>query len=211
MGFYLKIFIAIFVLTFAVLDQMRDDFYKFDSQTLLSIARESIATNKTGNELFSVVANKLKQKYPQYIKDRPNWIFNNAGGAMGQMWILHASLTEYVIIFGTPIGTYGHTGRYYATDYFIILEGEQLSFAEGQDKRESHKPGDMHILPQFHAKSYAIPDHCYALEYARGWVPLMLPFGILETFTSNLDFVTLGRLIYIYGDHIVSNLLVGKI
>jgi C-8 sterol isomerase len=168
----------------------------FEPAELQEIAQRAIG--KPTDLLFRQVIDDLAERYPGHIDRHPEWIFNNAGGAMGAMIVLHASITEYVIIFGTPIGTEGHTGRFAADDWFTILEGEQWAFAEGDLERQVFRPGDQHHLPRGTSKAYRIPEHCWALEYARGFIPQMLPFGLADSIFSTVDYKTVARLFKIY-------------
>ena len=57
----------------------------------------------------------LSAKYPGHILPASDleWLFLNAGGLMGSICVLHASLTEYVFFFGTAVDTTGHSGTYH--------------------------------------------------------------------------------------------------
>lgn len=182
----------------------------FDPQTLHQIAAPLVGTAPIRVVVDSIHA-ELRRRYPRWIRPKLEWVLNNAGGAMGALAILHASLSEYVIVFGTPVGTEGHTGRFRADDYFIILDGEQWAFAAGSFEREVYRPGELHHLKRGEAKGYRIPDHCWALEYVRGCVPLMLPFGVADTLTSTLDWRTLFATMSLYTRSVVSSLLQGKV
>jgi C-8 sterol isomerase len=158
--------------------------YVFEPEFLHELAKDAIASasspNATDEMITHIVAN-LTATYPRNVisinTDSSEWLLNNAGGAMGAMYIIHASITEYLIIFGTPLGTEGHTGLHTADDYFHILTGEQWAFDPSKSlKMEVYGPGSVHVLPRGYAKQYKMHEGCFALEYARGrsCVPLFV-------------------------------------
>ncbi|KAJ7079096.1 ERG2/sigma1 receptor-like protein [Mycena belliarum] len=211
--------VAIFLLlvTFgAVLDAIKSRWYVLDPTKLHELAQAAIASNPDdlGGMIQHIVTN-LTLTYPtktiRLNTDSSEWLFNNAGGAMGAMYIIHASITEYLIIFGTPLGTEGHSGLHTADDYFHILKGEQWAFSPGALEMERYTPGMVHYLPRGTAKQYKMHEGCFALEYARGWIPLMMPFGLADTFTSTLDFPTLYHTVRVTGREMLGNMFIGKI
>lgn len=121
-------------------------------------------------------------------------------------------VTEYLIIFGTPIGTEGHSGRHTADDYFHILFGTQLAYTPGSYEPEVYPQGSVHVLKRGDVQQYKMPDSgCFALEYARGWIPPMLFFGFADGLSSTLDFPTLWRTTWVTGRQMVANLALGKL
>lgn len=183
--------------------------YLFDPQVLHEIVKRHVALPL--EDKVERIAADLAGRYPGHVRPPREWIFNNAGGAMGLMAVLHASITEYVIIFGSPIGTEGHTGRFLADDYFYILEGEQWTYRENQLQRDVFRPGDCNLMPRGEARGYRMPDRCFALEYARGIIPFMLPFGFADAVSSTLDVVTVWKTLRIYGAAVLSELAQGKL
>ncbi|RXK35258.1 C-8 sterol isomerase [Tremella mesenterica] len=199
-------------------------FYTFNPESInacvqrsLSIAAESGTSVPTNTSLIiSTLLNQLVEQHPEAslnvdFHNKKEWVFNNAGGAMGSMFLIHASITEYMIIFGSAVGTEGHTGRHTADDYFHILTGQQTAFEAGDLIREVYNPGDVHLMRKGVVKQYAMIPETWALEYAQGWIPLMLPFGFADTFFSTLDLITLYHTVRITGREMIKNLLKGKI
>jgi len=63
---------------------------------------------------------------------QPHRLHEIARSAMGQMSLLYGSLSEYVIVFGTPIGTEGHSGRYRSEVWDCMIAGETWCYQEGE-------------------------------------------------------------------------------
>ncbi|HJK98551.1 MAG TPA: ERG2 family protein [Polyangiaceae bacterium LLY-WYZ-14_1] len=184
--------------------------YVFDPETLHACVREGVGMPR--EEAMDAITAALHREYGEHVETGPRrWILNNAGGAMGQLTLLHCSLTEYLIFFGTPIGTEGHSGRYATDVYDWVFDGEMWVYLEGETDRTVFEPGSQAYLGPDQVKGYRIPDHAWMLEYARGPIATMLPFGLADTLVSTLDLKTLGKTLRGYTEKSLESLRRGKL
>jgi len=183
--------------------------YLFKPNELHAIAKRAVGLDR--KEACDQIVAELKQKFPEHIRTDLPWIFNNAGGAMGAMKLLHVSLSEYIILFGSPIGTEGHSGRYAADVYDYVFSGEMWCYHEGDLERTIFRPGDGAHLTRTQTKGYRLPEGAFMLEYSRGIIPSMFFFGLADTVLSTLDVKVLGRTLGFSGKMIFSELFKGKI
>src|SRR5437660_1934468 len=170
--------------------------YVFDLQVIHEISLKHLGQQL--EQMFESITAELSERYPDTIDDSKPWIFNNAGGVMLQMKLLHASFKEYVIIWGTPIGSEGHTGRHLVEFYDTVLDGEAWYYQEGQFTRDVYTPGDHVFLGKGQSAGMHYPDHVWMVEYARGALPSLLPFGLADALLSTLDFKTALQTVQIY-------------
>ncbi|KAK6221542.1 C-8 sterol isomerase [Pestalotiopsis sp. IQ-011] len=208
---YFAILVGILSAIVYLLDRNLESFYIFKTDHLHGLAKRGIAAH--GNDTRAIVdyiVTELQEMYPDNVNLNQEWFFNNHGGAMGSMFIIHASITEYLIIYGSAVGTEGHSGRHTADDYFHILTGEEWAYKAGAYEPEIYPAGTVHHLHRGDVKGYKIPEHCWALEYARGWIPPMMFFGFGDAVTSTLDIPTMWRTTVVTGREMMTNLLAGK-
>lgn len=92
-----SIFAIVIALIFAIiytLDSRLESFYIFNPPQLHELSQRAIAAH--GNDtrgVVSYIVNELSASTAsEHVNLDEEWIFNNAGGAMGAMYIIHASM-----------------------------------------------------------------------------------------------------------------------
>ena len=154
-----------------------DQKYFFKVEDLQEIA--NLGLGLPTQEMFDTIHKELLRRYPAKIAEKYRFIINDAGGALGQVALLYASTKEYLLFFGSPIANGGHSGRYNAEFYDIMLDGEMHTFIEGEVERHVYLPGQTAHLKKGQVKGYRIVDHGWMLEYARGNMIELFPFGVI--------------------------------
>jgi hypothetical protein len=170
--------------------------YLFDPDAIHQCSLAGLGKPKPA--MFDAIADALEERYPGRIDRSQPWIYSIAGGAMIQMKLYYASLHEYLMIWGTPIGSEGHSGRHAVGFWDTVIDGEAWYYAEGQFEKRVYRPGDRIYVGPNQARGMNFTDGVWAVEYARGPLPLSVPFGLADELLSTLDFATAAQTLSIY-------------
>ena len=172
--------------------------YIFDPEVIHECAMKGLGHRKP--EMFDVIAREIEKRYPGHIDHSQPWIYSIAGGAMIQVKLYYASIYEYVMIWGTPIGSEGHSGRHRVGFWDTVIDGEMWYFAEGEFERRVYKPGDRVYVGPGQACGMNFTDGVWAVEYMRGPLPTSLPFGLADELLSCIDLPTAAQTVSLYTD-----------
>lgn len=170
--------------------------YIFDPDVVHECAMTCLGKPKPA--MFDAFAEAMDQRYPGRLDLDQPWIFSNAGGAMIQMKVYYASAWEYIMIWGTPIGSEGHSGRHLLGFWDTVIDGEMWYYGEGQFERREYRPGDRVYVGPNQARGMNFTTGVYAVEYARGVLPASIPFGLADSLVSTLDLATVAQTLSIY-------------
>lgn len=195
----LVVFVGVLVLAGQYLQYwLAHKHYVFTKEDVAKLAKQYAGQDH--EQAFSKVVVELRKRYPGHIlpDEDLQWIFVNAGGWMGSMCLLHASLTEYVLLFGTAVDTSGHSGRYFAEISDTIISGNFRQWKEGTTKSETYYPGDTIVHAVGEATSVQWTAGTWMVEYGRGFIPSTLGFALADTVFSTQDFLTLYYTVRVY-------------
>jgi len=149
---------------------------------------------------FEDIRAEIALRYPGHVAPKLEWVWCHAGGCLWSFAVIHVSLTEYLIFTGSGSGTDGLTGRHIARISDIVLHGR----ARYTDEDAPYIPiffqaGDTFHLAPLETQSLHIPDEFWLLEHGRGFVPLLLPFGLAGSVFATVDVVSILRTFWVYG------------
>ncbi|XP_074547266.1 sigma non-opioid intracellular receptor 1 isoform X1 [Halichoeres trimaculatus] len=175
--------------------------YVFNKEDIAKLAKQYAGEfGQDHEQAFSKVVVELRKRYSGHIlpDEDLQWVFVNAGGWMGSMCLLHASLTEYLLLFGTAVDTGGHSGRYWAEISDTIISGTFRQWKEGTTKSEIYYPGDTIVHGVGEATSVQWSAGTWMVEYGRGFIPSTLGFALADTLFSTQDFLTMFYTVQVY-------------
>jgi hypothetical protein len=171
--------------------------YKIDPEVLHKVAQQVVGLPLESGELITRAIELLADEYPDLVDPSPGrWVGSKAGGILGKVRFLYFSPREYIVIFGTPTGTQGFSGRYKHVEiHKFLMAGRIESYdVESEDTTSlTILPGDHAIMAKGHARGLTIHPGSWHIEYGCGVVATTLPFAMVDTLLVSLELESVRR------------------
>jgi sigma non-opioid intracellular receptor len=165
--------------------------YKIDPDVLAAIAKKVVGVHQAGGELITRATQLLAAEYPDLIDPTPGrWVGSRAGGILGKVRFLYFSPREYVVLFGSPSGTQGFSGRYKHVEIHKFLMAGQIDYYDLESDEmlpTTLHPGGRSRTEKGHARGLTIHPGSWHIEYGRGAVVTTLPFAMVDTLFVSLE------------------------
>lgn len=171
--------------------------YKIDPDVLHKVAEQVVGLPLDDGELITRAIELLAGEYPDLIDARPGrWVGSKAGGILGKVRFLYFSPWEYIVIFGSPTGTQGFSGRYkHVQIHKFLMAGRIDSYDVESDDTAAITvlPGEHACLEKGHARGLTIHPGSWHIEYGRGMVVTTLPLAMVDTLLVSLELESVRR------------------
>jgi sigma non-opioid intracellular receptor len=171
--------------------------YKIDPDVLAAVAKQVVGLPLADGEIITRTIELLAAEYPDLIDPTPGrWVGSKAGGILGKVKFLYFSPREYIVIFGSPTGTQGFSGRYKHVEIHKFLIAGQIDWydVESDDiAAMTLRPGEHTRTEKGHARGLTIHPGSFHIEYGRGAVATTLPFAMVDTLLVSLELESVRR------------------
>jgi len=171
--------------------------YRFEPDLLHEVAKQVADLPLENGELITRAIQLLAADYPGYIDPTPGrWVGSKAGGILGKVCFLYFSPREYIVIFGSPTGTQGFSGRYKQVEiHKFLLAGriDSYDLETDETKPMTLMPGEHACLEKGRARGLTIHPGSWHIEYGRGAVVTTLPFAMVDTLLMSLEIESVRR------------------
>jgi C-8 sterol isomerase len=166
--------------------------YALDPYELRDLALQHVG--KPVPQIAADLEHDLVAKYGNMIQTDMPWVLTPAGFVMYQVKMVFARRNEYLGLMGVPVASTGHTGRHPVTYYDTILSGGSRNASATDLIATDVKAGDFLVTRPWEAFTANIDDHIFFLEYCRGPLATIMPFGLANFVFGTLDLKSAGQI-----------------
>lgn len=171
--------------------------YKIDPEVLHKVAEQVVGLPIDKGKLLTQAIGLLADEYPDLVDPAPvRWVGSKAGGILGKVRLLYFSPREYLVIFGSPTGTQGFSGRYKHVQIHKLLMADQIDSYDVESDQTvptTLRPGEHACLQRGQARGLTIHPGSWHIEYGRGAVVTTLPFAMVDTLLLSLEIESVRR------------------